>query len=68
MTTLKILGEIVKLPLPERIKLAESILRNIRMESQSLASGAKALLEDYKTDKELTAFGALDMENFYEAR
>jgi hypothetical protein len=68
MTTVKILGEIVKLPLSERIKLAESILRNIRMESQSLSAGAKALLADYQNDSELTAFSVLDMENFYEAQ
>ena len=30
-----------------------------------LAAAAQALLDDYKTDKELTAFSALDGEDFH---
>jgi hypothetical protein len=29
---------------------------------------AEALAEDYKTDKDLTLFSALDLEDFYEAK
>ena len=68
MNAVKIMGEIVKLPMQERIKIAESILRNIRLESQNLAVGADAMLADYHNDAELTVFTALDHEHFYEAR
>jgi hypothetical protein len=71
MTNTQIVEAINRLPLSEKIHVIELVLKNIRQEterSQNLAEGAKALLEDYKNDEELTAWTALDGEDFYESR
>lgn len=71
MNATEIVTEINRLPLTEKIFVVELVLKNIRRESQqnqSLSDGAKALLEDYENDKELTVFTALDYQNFYEAK
>jgi hypothetical protein len=71
MNTTEIVTEINRLPLSEKIFVVELVLKNIRRETQknqSLSEGAKALLADYENDKELTAFTALDYEDFYEAK
>jgi hypothetical protein len=50
--------------------IVEQTLKTIReSETQSkMLIAADALLEDYKNDKDLTAFTQLDYESFYEAR
>ena len=70
METVNIIKEIVKLPLIERLLVIENALKSIREETakgKSLKEGAKALLSDYKTDKDLIAFTSLDSVDFYEA-
>jgi hypothetical protein len=70
MEAVNIIKEIVKLPIIERMLIIENALKSIREETEkrtSLKEGAQALLSDYKTDKELTAFTSLDSEDFYEA-
>ncbi len=70
MEATRIIKEIARLPLIERMLIIENAIKSIREESSkksSLKEGAMALLSDYKTDKELTAFTSLDGENFYEA-
>jgi hypothetical protein len=70
MEAVNIIKEIVKLPIIERMLIIENAMKSIREETQkrtSLKEGAQALLSDYKTDKELTVFTALDSEDFYEA-
>ncbi len=70
MEAVNIIKEIVKLPIIERMLIIENAMKSIREETEkrtSLKEGAKALLSDYKTDKELTAFTSLDSEDFYEA-
>jgi hypothetical protein len=64
-----ILREIVKLPLSDKMLILEKTIKSMRKEAgkkRSLTKGAKALLEDYKTDKELIAFTSLESDNFYE--
>lgn len=71
MTNTKIVEEINRLPLAEQIFIVEIVLKNIRLKNEntpSLAEGARALLHDYENDKELTAFTALDGEDFYESQ
>ena len=69
MTTTAIVREINKLPLTERLLLVEKTLKSIRQEKEHvLEQGVHALYNDYKSDKELTAFTNLDAESFYEAR
>lgn len=74
----EILEELEKLTVEERLMVVEAALRLIREElgqpaksppdvdeKQRLAEAARALLRDYQTDSELTAFTALDGEDFY---
>lgn len=76
--TQTILEEVNRLPIPERLTVIESLLQGIREELQQatrmtgraeqkrrLAQAAAILLTDYMTDAELTAFTALDGEDFY---
>ncbi len=74
MKRIEILKEIQKLPTSERITVLEKTLRMIKKEvshpkdRDNLAKAAKALMLDYKNDKELTSFTNIDFEDFYEAR
>jgi hypothetical protein len=65
-----ILREIEKLPLQDRVLLVKKTLKSLEKAggARDLKRAARELLEDYKTDKDLTAFTDLDMENFYEPR
>lgn len=58
MEATRIIKEIARLPLIERMLIIENAIKSIREESSrrsSLKEGAMALLSDYETDKELTA-------------
>jgi hypothetical protein len=69
MQTLNIIKEIEKLPLNDKIQVVENTMKSIRKEAnkvRSLKEAAKALLPDYKKDKELLAFTSLDSDDFYE--
>lgn len=69
MSTKEIIQGIKKLPFNERLLVIEKALKTLSDSPDSqLEKAAKALMSDYKTDKELTAFTALDFEKFYEAR
>ncbi len=70
MTTAEIIREIEKLPMSERILVIEKAIRTLRREqdARQMRLAGEELSEDYKTDKELTAFIDLDMEDFYEPR
>jgi len=75
----EILTEIIRLPLSERIAVIESALVPVRKElhlteithrdmTQQMSEAAEALYTDYLENDELTAFTALDSEDFYEER
>ena len=69
MSTREILQSIRQLPFNERISIIEKALKTLHESKDTqLEKAANALMADYKTDKELTAFTAIDFENFYEAR
>jgi len=70
MRTSDLLREIERLPLSKRILLMEKTLRSIRESDhkRNMSAAADLLEADYKTDSELTAFTALDFEDFYETR
>ncbi|MGD2092280.1 MAG: hypothetical protein PVH61_39295 [Candidatus Aminicenantes bacterium] len=71
MEAANIIKEIIKLPIIERMLIIENAMKSIREETakeRSLKEGAKALLSDYQTDKELTVFTSIDGEDFYEAK
>ena len=70
MRTTELIDEIKRLPLQKRIFLIEKTLRSIRQEEEAnqMKKAVDLLLEDYKSDSELTAFSDIDYEEFYEAR
>ena len=69
MSTKEIIRAIKHLPVNERLMIIEAAVHTIRNESNGMVQEAVELLyNDYKTDKELTSFTSLDMENFYEAK
>ncbi len=72
MQAATIIEEIAKLPIAEKMLIIENTVKSIREETvknkKSLSEGAKALLSDYQTDKELLVFTELDSEDFYEAK
>ena len=70
MSTQDIIKEISKLPLQERLIVVEKTLEIIRSSELDiqLSIAAEAMTDEYKSNKELTAFTSLDLEEFYEAR
>lgn len=78
MVPTQILTEIGRLPIPDRLTIFEDALRLICYDlqqakqasrradrSSQLATAARILLADYTTGSELTAFTALDSEDFH---
>jgi hypothetical protein len=69
MSTREILQGIKRLPFHERLTVIEKALKTLHESTDmQMEKAAKALLADYKKDKNLTAFTSLDFEKFYEAR
>lgn len=70
MGTNEIIREITRLPINRRILIVERTLKSIREkeEKDKIEKAVSTLLNDYSTDKELTAFTGIDFEEFYEAR
>lgn len=69
MTTDNIIRELDRLLLTDKLFVIECTLKSIRIEkSKHLKSAVESLYNDYKNDKELTAFTQLDKEPFYETR
>jgi hypothetical protein len=70
MRTNEIIKELQRLPLQKRIYVIEKAIQSIRQQENAnqKKKAADTLYEDYKTDKELTAFTSIDFEDFYEAR
>jgi hypothetical protein len=68
MRTDEIIKEIQQLPLQKRIYVIEEIIRSIRRQAEKdqMEFAADSLYEDYRNDKNLTAFTDIDFENFYE--
>ncbi len=77
MTKEKVLEELNRLSLEDRLSILESAIHNLREDVQDLhkpkdlrgtkkklLDGAKQLVKDYSEDKELTALTALDLEDF----
>jgi hypothetical protein len=70
MRTTELIKEIQRLPLQKRIYVIERTIHTIRKQEDNnqLSKAASALLIDYKTDSDLTAFTNLDYADFYEAK
>jgi len=70
MRMLKIIQLIKELPLIEQLQLMEETLKSIQQEqfNKNLIFAVEEMQEEYHSNKELTAFSALDLEEFYEAK
>ena len=70
MRTTDIIKEIRRLPLNKRIYVIEKTIQSIRQQEDAnqMTIAAESLADDYRTDKELTAFTNIDFEDFYETR
>ncbi len=70
MNTTEIIKEIEQLPIRKRIYVIEKTLYSIRKQEDKyqLEKAADAVLTDYVSDLELTAFSNLDYEDFYETK
>jgi hypothetical protein len=70
MQPLQIIKEIKRLPLSKRFYIVEETIKSIKNEevSQQMELAVNELYNDYNTDKELTAFTSIDLEQFYETR
>ena len=73
-----IVRQIQALPFPEQFEMLEYLARSLRQQSQAqfpsgapprdLMAAAQALRSDYQNDPDLTAFTALDCEDFHATR
>lgn len=65
-----IVQEINRLPLNKKFYVVEETIKSIKKQENSnqLEFAANTLYNDYINDKELTAFTALDFEDFYETK
>ena len=70
MGTKEIIREIKKLPLADRISVIEKTLKSVKADSvrHPMEHASEILYNDYKNDKELTAFTSIDFDKFYEAK
>jgi hypothetical protein len=70
MKTEQLIKELQKLPVKKRMYVIERSIQIMRKgeEEDQIKKAVNELSEDYRADKELTAFTALDLENFYETK
>lgn len=70
MEALQIIQEIQRLSLDKKFLIVEETIKAIKNEetSNQMDLAVKLLHSDYTNDKELTAFTALDFQDFYEAK
>lgn len=70
METKVILDEINKLPVEDKMYVVERTIKSIREKEikEKMAKAVSELMEEYKSNKELTAFTEIDFENFYETK
>ncbi len=70
MQTSQIILEIQKLPLDKKFYVVEETIKAIKKEevSNQMELAAREMYNEYITNKELTEFTSLDLENFYETK
>ena len=70
MSKNELIEQIEQLPIQDRIYLVEKVVHSIRAQAdqENMTQAAESLYQDYKNDKELTAFTDIDLDNFYETR
>jgi hypothetical protein len=67
METFEIIQELKRLPVEKRLYVIKQTLSALRVEGElnAMSMAAEALQSDYKSDKELTAFKSIDLDDFY---
>lgn len=70
METRAILEEIDKLPVEDKMRIMEQTIKSIREKEikERTTKAVSELIEEYKSNNELTVFAEIDFENFYETR
>ena len=70
MSSQEIYRAIQTLPVTQRIWIIQQTLRKLKQQQlkKELEQAVDMVMEDYQTDKELTAFTDIDFEDFYEPR
>lgn len=70
METKEIIEQIGKLPMEDKMLIVEKTLKSIREKEikEKMSKAVSDLMEEYKSNRELTAFTEIDFENFYETR
>lgn len=70
METKEIIEQIGKLPNEDKMLILEKTIKSIRENEtkDKMERAVSELMEQYKSNKELTTFTEIDFENFYEAR
>ena len=70
METKEIIKQIEKLPVEKRMVIIEQTLKTIREKEikKEMTKAIEELQEEYRSNKDLTAFTDIDFENFYESR
>lgn len=70
METKVILEKINKLPIEDKMYVVERTIKSIREKEikEKMTKAVSELMEEYKSNNELTTFTEIDFENFYEAR
>ncbi len=70
MRTTDIIKELRRLPVNKQIYIIKKTIQSIRQQEDAnqMTKAADHLANDYRNDKELTAFTGIDFEDFYETR
>ncbi|HLF64751.1 MAG TPA: hypothetical protein VI603_13400 [Saprospiraceae bacterium] len=69
MSKREILNQIHHLPVGDKIWLVEETIKSMQITTtEGMSMAADALIDEYRTNKDLTAFTDIDFDNFYEAR
>lgn len=70
MSTADIIKELRRLPVSKQIYIIEKAIQSIRQQEDfnQMTIASERLSDDYKSDKELTAFTNIDFDDFQETR
>lgn len=70
METQEIIKQIELFPIEKRMLIIEKLLKSIREREikEKIINAVEDLQEEYKTNKDLTAFTEIDFDRFYEPR
>ena len=69
MSTNELIISIIKLPVKDRLKIIEMVIKTLQeSDGDKLEKASLLMLDEYRNDQNLTDLISIDMENFYEPR